>query len=435
MKPHSKLSHLLDIKHLVKPFSSFVHEMYSPSQNKLGTVILGLMVGAQTLISIFWINVFSGLGEGYAFMVMFPYAYIVVSYASLLIFYRLKRTSYFTFTQLAMLLVMPFFMQWIIGGFAASSSIAIWAILSPVGALLLLGTRQSTAWFALFFVLTIASWFLNGTFAHFAPTIPERIRQISFLVNVGGVATILYFVMRYFQSQTEKAMYALVIEQGKTDKLLLNILPKVIADRLKQSSEKIADLYESVTILFADIVGFTTLSAGMSPDDLVDILSRVFSRFDELVEKHGVEKIKTIGDAYMVVSGAPEPKMNHAVAIAELALDMEKALKEMSTESTCLMMRIGINSGPVVAGVIGSSKFSYDMWGDTVNMASRMESYGVPERIQVTQQAYELLKDHYKFEKREPIEVKGKGIVQTYLLIEDETATAPSNKHPSMTPA
>ena len=134
MKSQSKLSNLLDIKHLVKPFSSFVYEMYSPSQNKLGTVILGVMVAAQTLISIFWINVFSGLGDGYAFMVLFPYAYIVVSYASLLIFYRLKRTNYFTFTQLAMLLVMPFFMQWIIGGFAASSSIAIWGILSPVAA-------------------------------------------------------------------------------------------------------------------------------------------------------------------------------------------------------------------------------------------------------------------------------------------------------------
>ncbi|HEY7985425.1 MAG TPA: adenylate/guanylate cyclase domain-containing protein [Methylophilaceae bacterium] len=432
MKPQAKLSHLLDIKHLVKPFSSFVHEMYSPSQNKLGTVILGVMVAAQTLISIFWINVFSSLGDGYAFMVLFPYAYIVVSYASLLIFYRLKRTTYFTFTQLAMLLVMPFFMQWIIGGFAASSSIAIWGILSPVGALLLLGTRQSTAWFVLFFVLTIVSWFLNSTFAHFAPAIPERIRQLSFLVNVSGAATILYLVMRYFQSQTEKAMYGLAIEQGKTDKLLLNILPKSIADRLKLSSEKIADLHESVTILFADIVGFTTLSAGMSPDDLVDILSQVFSRFDELTEKHGVEKIKTIGDAYMVVSGAPEPRANHAVAIVELALDMQKVLREISNKDGAgLMMRIGINSGPVVAGVIGSSKFSYDMWGDTVNMASRMESYGVPERIQVTQEAYELLKDKYKFEKREPLEVKGKGIVQSYLLIEDDVPVVSGNKQPS----
>jgi guanylate cyclase len=364
-------------------------------------------------------------------MVIFPYAYIVISYTSLLIFHRLKHVDYFTFTQLAMLLVMPFFMQWIIGGFAASSSIAIWGILAPVGALLLLGTRQSTAWFGLFFFLTIVSWVLNDTFVHFAPAIPEHVRRLSFLVNVSGAASILYFVMRYFQSQTEKAMYALVIEQGKTDKLLLNILPKSIADRLKLSNEKIADWHESVTILFADIVGFTTWSANMRPDDLVDILGRVFSRFDELTEKHGAEKIKTIGDSYMVVSGAPEARFNHAMAIMELARDMQKVITELSQEDGGLMIRIGVNSGPVVAGVIGTSKFSYDLWGDTVNLASRMESYGVPGRIQVSQATYDLLKGNYPFEKREPLEVKGKGLIQSYLLAEAGVAETPAVKRKS----
>ena len=416
---------------LIKPFSTFAHEVYNPSGNKVGAVILGLMVSAQTLINIFWINVFSDLGGGYAFMVLFPYAYIIISYASLLIFYRLKRTNYFTFTQLVMLLVMPFFMQWIIGGFEASSSMAMWGILAPVGAMLLLGRHQSTPWFLLFIGLTVFSWVMNDTFADYAPAIPIRSKDIAFLINVGGVAVILYLVMRYFQLQTEKAMLALVGEQGKTDRLLLNIMPKVIADRLKQGGERIADRHDSVTIMFADLVGFTSISAGMPADDLIEMLSRVFSRFDELAEKHGVEKIKTIGDAYMVVCGAPEAKINHAEAIADMALDMIDALEDISMLSERkLMMRIGINSGPVIAGVIGSAKFSYDLWGDTVNMASRMEYYGVPGRIHVSESSYQLLQEHYQFELLEPINVKGKGFVQSYFLIAKKATPVSSADKP-----
>lgn len=419
----------MQLKNTYHHIYEFFNELSNPTggANRGVTVILGLMVGAQTLINIFWINVFSNLGGGYAFMVLFPYAYITISYTSLLVFYRLKRTRYFTFTQLAMLLVMPFLMQWIIGGFEASSSIAMWGILSPVGAMLLLGRRQSTPWFLLFVVLTTLSWVMNDTFVSFAPNIPLRIKEYSFLINVGGVALILYFVMRYFQAQTENAMVALVSEQGKTDRLLLNILPKAIADRLKQSSDRIADRYDSVTILFADLVGFTTISAGMPADDLVDMLSRVFSSFDDLAEKHGVEKIKTIGDAYMVVCGAPETRKDHANAIADLALDMVRKLEEIATSTGLhLMMRVGINSGPVIAGVIGSAKFSYDLWGDTVNMASRMEHYGVPGRIHVSEASYQLLKNQYRFESREPIDVKGKGLVHSYFLIgKNESVTTP----------
>lgn len=392
---------------------------------------MGLMVGAQTLVSVFWILAFTKLGEGYAFMVLFPYAYIIISYTSMLVFYRLKRAGYFTFTQLAMLLVMPFFMQWIIGGYEASSGIAIWGILSPVGALLLLGRKQSTYWFALFFVLAMVSWGLDDTFAKYAPKIPNSIKHLSFIANVCGAASILYFVMRYFQSQTEQAMIALVGEQGKTDKLLLNILPKSIADRLKQSGDRIADRHDSVTIMFADLVGFTSLSAGMPADELVDMLSQVFSRFDQLTEKHGVEKIKTIGDAYMVVCGAPEPRENHAEAVADLALDMMQTISEVSARGVQLMMRIGINSGPVIAGVIGSSKFTYDMWGDTVNMASRMEHHGVANRIHVSEKTYYILKNDYVFETRERIEVKGKGLVQSYFLVGKKAAMIASAQEKS----
>jgi len=412
------------LKQYLSQFADFMRQLQDPPEDRLGKFVLGMMVAAESLVSAFWIFAFSELGEGYAVMAIFPYAYIVISYTSLLLFYHFKRFEYFTFTQLAMLLVMPFFMQWIIGGFAASSGIAIWGVLAPVGALMILGTRQSTAWFVLFFGLTTFSWFMNDMFAAYALPIPKHTQMLFSLANIGGVATILYLVMRYFETQKERVLReldkkngALLLEQDRSDRLLLNILPKSVADRLKQDQKRIADSYESVTIMFADLVDFTRISAGMSPDDLVDLLGQVFSRFDALAEKHGVEKIKTIGDAYMVVSGAPEARADHAEAIANLALDMQQALADLSVSSGhMLMMRIGINSGPVIAGVIGSSKFSYDLWGDTVNMASRMEHYGLSNAIQVAEPTYDLIHDKFRFEKREPIAVKGKGKVQSYFL-------------------
>ncbi|HQR50605.1 MAG TPA: hypothetical protein PKW44_03085, partial [Methylophilaceae bacterium] len=177
-----------------------------PTAQQLGSVILALLVLSVSLISAFWILAFSELGEGYAFMSVFPYSYLIISYASLLLFYRIKSVEYFTFTQLTMLLVMPFFMQWVIGGFTASSGVAIWGILSPVGALMILGTRQSTPWFLLFSLLAMISWGLDSTFAKAALPIPKHTKEVFFLINVCGTAAILYFVMRFFESQKERLM-------------------------------------------------------------------------------------------------------------------------------------------------------------------------------------------------------------------------------------
>ncbi|MGB7711541.1 MAG: adenylate/guanylate cyclase domain-containing protein [Microcoleus sp.] len=212
---------------------------------------------------------------------------------------------------------------------------------------------------------------------------------------------------------------ALKVQQEQSEKLLLNILPKAIAERLKLEPSTIADCFEEVTVLFADIVGFTELSAIMSPTELVKRLNVIFSHFDQLAEMYGVEKIKTIGDAYMVVGGLPTPREDHAEAIAQMALGMQAKIAKLSAETgEKLAIRVGINSGPVVAGVIGVSKFTYDLWGDTVNVASRMEVTGFAGGIQVTDVTYELLKDQYLFEKRGVIPVKGKGDMITYWLIE-----------------
>jgi class 3 adenylate cyclase/CheY-like chemotaxis protein len=210
----------------------------------------------------------------------------------------------------------------------------------------------------------------------------------------------------------------LLEEQGKSERLLLNILPRPIAERLKQSEGVIADNFPDVTVLFADIVDFTKLSARVPPADVVAMLNEVFSKFDQLAEKHGLEKIKTIGDAYMVVGGLPTPRPDHAEAVADMALDMRGAVAgQHRATGGLLTVRIGIHTGPVIAGVIGTKKFIYDLWGDTVNIASRMESLGAPASIQVTAATYERLRGRYVFEGRGTVQVKGKGEMVTYQLV------------------
>ena len=206
-------------------------------------------------------------------------------------------------------------------------------------------------------------------------------------------------------------------EKERAEHLLLNILPKPIAEQLKAGQHTIADSFADVTVLFADIVEFTKFSAVRSPIEVVSLLNKLFSAFDRLAEQHGVEKIKTIGDAYMAVGGLPIPRQDHAEAIAEMALDMLEVVAQFQADfSEPLTMRIGINTGPVVAGVIGTNKFSYDLWGDTVNIASRMESYGLAGCIQVSSSTYNLLQNKYYFKERGTIPIKGKGDMMTYIL-------------------
>ena len=217
---------------------------------------------------------------------------------------------------------------------------------------------------------------------------------------------------------------ALMKEQKKTESLLLNILPEPIVTRLKHEPGVIADKFEKATILFADLVNFTQISTTMSATKLVYLLNEIFSAFDGLSEKHGLEKIKTIGDAYMVAAGIPIERPDHAEAIAEMALDMLVAIEKLNVKLDAKFdLRIGINSGPVVAGVIGTKKFIYDLWGNAVNTASRMESHGITGRIQVSHYTYDLLQDKYEFEDRGEIEIKGKGQMQTYLLTGRKTVS------------
>jgi adenylate cyclase len=244
---------------------------------------------------------------------------------------------------------------------------------------------------------------------------------VTYMLTALGRTTQIEKLAKETATQAEKLQQAykqLELEQVKSEELLLNVLPGPIAKRLKQDEHNIADTFAEVTVMFADIVGFTELSARISPSELVGVLNDIFSAFDHLADKYGLEKIKTIGDAYMVCGGLPVPRVDHAEAIAEMALDMQQEIRRLSVDhNEAFSIRIGINSGPVIAGVIGLKRFIYDLWGDTVNIASRMESHGMTGCIQMTAASYELLRDKYYFEKRGTIHVKGKGYMTTYLLL------------------
>ncbi|MBE9095897.1 adenylate/guanylate cyclase domain-containing protein [Tychonema sp. LEGE 07203] len=208
------------------------------------------------------------------------------------------------------------------------------------------------------------------------------------------------------------------LQKEEIEELLLNILPQAIAERLQDGQSIIADSFSDVSVLFADLVGFTNFASQNTATETVKVLNQIFTQFDQLSLQHGLEKIKTIGDAYMVVGGLPEPQENHALAIAQMALDMQAAVASFNEKNNrSFSLRIGINIGAVVAGVIGLTKFSYDLWGDAVNVAHRMESNGIPGEIQVTAAVYERLKDTFSFKRRGAIEIKGKGEMIVYLLL------------------
>jgi adenylate cyclase len=218
------------------------------------------------------------------------------------------------------------------------------------------------------------------------------------------------------RDQEQCYMLELKQEREKSEGLLLNVLPASVAERLKRG-ESVADYFESVSILFADLEGFTKFAAGQPPEAVVGVLNRTFSVFDELTEKYRLEKIKTIGDAYMVASGLPEPRPDHLEALADMALEMCAAMRELRRkEAIDLRLRIGLNTGPVMAGIIGSKKFAYDLWGDTINVASRMQVTGVAGEIQVGERVYRALGDRYDFQERGPVEIRGKGPMPMYLL-------------------
>ena len=345
-----------------------------------------------------------------------PFSYSFLSATSLLAYRVGKRFQLFKLTQLLLILFLPFILMITIGGFVNSGAVITWALLAPLGALLLSSRREALLWGVAFFVLVTFSGFIEGS-APESNNLSPRVIIAFFAMNILGPSAIAIVLLYYFVGQKNSALDLLRKEQDKSDRLLLNVLPRNIAQTLKEGDQPIAEHFEAVSILFADVVGFTPLSEKLPPAEMVGLLNDVFSFFDALADKYGLEKIRTIGDNYMVASGVPLRRDDHADALANMALEMNSYLQIRGDKNVeKLQFRIGMNSGPAVAGVVGTAKFHYDLWGDAVNTASRMESHGVPGRIQVTNEMHDLLGDEFTFEERGEIEVKGKGSICTWFL-------------------
>jgi class 3 adenylate cyclase len=375
---------------------------------RLRKEVLTLSAVLMASLACVWVGTYAALGLWLSAAI--PLAYQVASAISIYIFARTRRYLLFRRSQLWMSLLLPFALQWSLGGFESSSAVALWAFTSPLGALLFVGARQAIPWFAGFVALVGVSVAIDPALAAGAPQIPDGVVLTFFGLNVLGVTTTAYLLLQYFVRAREE-------EQARSEALLLNVLPAPVAARLKREEGIIADSHPAVTVLFADIVGFTPLAERLPPSEVVALLDRVFTRWDALAVSHGAEKIKTIGDAYMVAAGVPIPHDDHVEAIAEMALAMRAAAEHCAAETGLpFEVRIGMDTGPVVAGVIGRAKFTYDLWGDTVNTASRMELHAPPGTIQVTQRVYERLRHSYELRSRGPIDVKGKGPMPAYLL-------------------
>jgi guanylate cyclase len=347
---------------------------------------------------------------------LIAWLYFLVSAGAIVVFSRTRDVEWLLRVELVDILLAPTISMAFVGGFLASGAVGLWGILAPLGALVFNGARSGIRWFVAFVAVFIVSGIVGELVT--GSTLPAWFSSTMIALNVTVAGAVVFGLLAQFVRQREQALAALQVEQDRAENLLLNILPRSIAERLKTDSTTIADQFAAASILFADIVDFTPLSDQLQPAEVVGLLDDLFTHFDSLAERYGVEKIKTIGDCYMVAAGVPTPRPDHARVMALMALDMREAMRsEHGVGHLDLELRIGINSGPVVAGVIGRKRFLYDLWGDAVNMASRMESSGTPGRIQVTRATCELLRDEFELEPRGTVPIKGKGDVETWYLV------------------
>lgn len=377
-----------------------------------------LMAGSLFIlpIAIVWAIVYAVFGEWPAALITFTY--VLADLTAILILNRRGRAGPLGFVHQFCTLLLPFVLTIVLGGLAQSSALIIGALMAPLGALLYYADRRvANRLFLGYIVLLALSGIINPAVAR-DNNLPLWFILALFVLNVGIVSSLAFFQMRAFVRQRDEALSMLRVEQLKTDTLLGNILPRAIADVLKNETQTIAERHEAVSILFADVVGFTPLSTTIEAAEMVALLNEIYTYFDDVVERHGLEKIRTMGDGYMVASGVPTARPDHAAALAAAALDMMAFLDVWkSPHAADINFRMGINSGPVLAGVIGRKKFSYDVWGDPVNVASRMESHGEPGRIQISRATYDLISDDFLFEPRGAINIKGKGKMETWYLV------------------
>jgi guanylate cyclase len=372
-----------------------------------------LLVGVALVIlpvGFLWGCLYWAVGEhGVA---LTPWAYVTGSAISLAVFARTRKFASLRTAQLLLILVAPALGTIALGGLRESSSVILWSLFAPLGAVAFDRPGRAWVWFAAFVATILLALGLSEVVRPNGADLPDAFVRTFDVLNIVVVSFIAMLLLVTFARGRD-------IAQARVEALLLNVLPADVAQRLQSDPHSIADHFDEVSILFADVVDFTPLSNRLDAREVVGLLDRLFTSFDELVDRYDVEKIKTIGDCYMVAAGVPRERPDHARALAALALEMRECAKRclVDRDGHDLRLRIGISSGPVVAGVIGRRRFLYDLWGDTVNMASRMESHGTPDEIQITRSTWALLDGHFVTEPIGLVDVKGKGKIETWRLV------------------
>jgi adenylate cyclase len=372
-----------------------------------------LLVGVALLIlpiALLWGCLYWAIGEHA--VALTPWAYFTGSAISLVVFARTKNFSSLRTAQLLLILLAPAAGTVMLGGLREASGVMLWCLFAPLGAVAFDRPARAWPWFAAFVATILLAIALSEVVRPNGADLPNAFVRTFDVLNIVVVSFVAILLLVIFAQGRDVA-------QARVETLLLNVLPAEVAQRLQSDPNSIADHFDDVSILFADVVDFTPLSSRLDAREVVGLLDRLFTSFDELVDRYEVEKIKTIGDCYMVAAGVPSPRPDHAHALARLAFEMRECAKTCLPDGAGhdLRLRIGISSGPVVAGVIGRRRFLYDLWGDTVNMASRMESHGTPDEIQITRPTWELLDDQFVTELIGLVDVKGKGRVETWRLV------------------
>src|SRR5215213_5147595 len=369
-----------------------------------------LLVGIALLIlpiGFLWGSLYWVIGE--EAVALTPWAYVTGSIISLALFARNRNFAFLRTAQFLLILVAPALGTIMLGGLEDSSSVILWSLLAPLGAVAFDRPGRAWPWFVAFVSTVVLSLVLGEVVRPDGADLPDAFVRTFVVLNIVVVSLVAMMLLVTFARGRETA-------QARVEALLLNILPEEVAQRLQAEPTAIADHFDDASILFADVVDFTALASRRDAREVVGMLDRLFTAFDELVDRYEVEKIKTIGDCYMVAAGVPRPRPEHAQALAGLALEMKDCARTCLPGSD-LQLRIGISSGPVVAGVIGRRRFLYDLWGNTVNMASRMESHGTSDQIQITRTTWELLRADFVTEPIGLVDVKGKGEVETWRLV------------------
>ena len=403
---------------LVKWLAEVGADPKDDAETRLPKSMLVLSATPFLITGFIWGSMYLAFGETLAALI--PIGYAIFSLCSIIYYGITRNFPFFLFSQLLLILILPFLLMVALGGFVQGSAVILWGVLCPLGAMLFDDPKKAIRWFYAYLVLLIVSYVLNPIL-DIKSHLTLRQIHIFFLINVAGVGGLIFLLFNYFVSRKQ-------FFQQRTEELLLNILPKEVATELKETGTTTAKVFEEVTVLFTDFENFTLISEHMNAQDLVNEIHYCYSAFDTIISKHGIEKIKTIGDSYMCVAGLPVKRKTHATDAVAAALEMcafVESEKQVRSQKglTFFNVRVGLHSGPVVAGIVGLKKFQYDIWGDTVNIAKRLESGGEVGKVNISGSTFHYIKDRYHCHYRGKMEAKHKGQIDMYFVeaVKNET--------------